>query len=225
MVINTPKGLMQYIRMPYGIKPASSIFQNVMDNLLGNIPMVAVRADDILISGESDAKQLHHLERVMRKLSEVGITIRNEKCRFFMQEVENLGHIIDKFGIRVNPEKTEALKNARDPMNVKELQGSIGGVNYCSKFIPDMASICKPLYELLQDVKWTWGAKQKHAFNLFKIRLTNSPVLAVYSSALELTLDCDASHGVSAVLSQVSSNGNEKPIAFAIRFINKNEHV
>ena len=78
MVVNTPKGLMQYLRMPYGIKPASSIFQNVMDTLLGNIPMVGIRADDILISERTDAGHLQNLEKVLCKLSDVGITIRKD---------------------------------------------------------------------------------------------------------------------------------------------------
>ena len=80
----------------------------------------------------------------------MGVTVRKEKCKFFMLEVENLGHIISKMGIRVNPEKTEALGNVPVPKNVKELQSFIGGVNYYAKFIPNMATLCKPLYDLLK---------------------------------------------------------------------------
>ena len=67
-------------------------------------------------------------------------------------------HIIGKYGIRVNPSKTDALRNAREPKNVEELQSFTGGVNYYSKFIPDMATITKPLYLLLQkNMNWEWG--------------------------------------------------------------------
>ena len=225
MVVNTPKGLMQYLRMPYGIKPASSIFQSVMDTLLGNISMVGIRTDDILISGRTDAEHLQNLEKVVCKLSDVGITIRKEKCNFFMSEGENLGHIIDKYGIRVNPSKTDALRNARKPKNVKELQSFIGGVSYYSKFIPDMATITKPLYLLLQkNMNWEWGDEQKHAFAILKTKLIRPPVLTIYDGKLELKLDCDASmYGLGVVLSHVYPDGNERPIAYASRSLNKHE--
>ena len=158
MVINTNKGLMQYQRMPYGIKPASAIFQGIMDTVLANVPMTGVRTDDILISGRTDEEHLQNLLKVMDLLKVMGVTVRKEKCKFFMLEVENLGHIISKMGIRVNPEKTEALGNVPVPKNVKELQSFIRGVNYYAKFIPNMATLCKPLYDLLKKgTKWTWA--------------------------------------------------------------------
>ena len=39
-VINTCKGRRQYTRMPYGIKPASGIFQKLIENQLNDIPMI-----------------------------------------------------------------------------------------------------------------------------------------------------------------------------------------
>ena len=135
MVINTNKGLMQYQRMPYGIKPASAIFQCIMDNALVNVPTTGVRTDDILISGRTNDEHLKNLGKVMEILKGMGVTVRKEKCNFFMPEVINLGHIISKDGIRVNPEKTEALNNAPVPRNAKELQSFIGGVNYYASLI------------------------------------------------------------------------------------------
>lgn len=51
--------------MRYGIKPASSIFQCMMDNALINVPMTGTRTDDILITGKNDHKHLENLEKVM----------------------------------------------------------------------------------------------------------------------------------------------------------------
>ena len=58
-----------------------------------------------------------------------------------MSEIENLGHVISKHGIRVNPSKIDALLNLPSPTNVKELQCFIAGINY------------QPLYMLLQKDK------------------------------------------------------------------------
>ena len=141
-----------------------------------------------------------------------------------MSEVENLGHIT-KHGIRVNPSKTEALMNLPSPTtNVKELQSFIGGINFYSTFIADMASVCQPLYMLLQkDKEWTWDTPQQSAFETLKYNLTKFPVLAVYGTNLSLKLDCDASqYGLGAVLSKVYPYGDEKPIAFGSRPLSSN---
>ena len=161
----------------------------------------------------------------MEVLKAMGVTVRKEKCKFFMPEVEGLGHIISKEGIRVNPEKTEALNNAPVPRNIKELQSFTGGVNYYAKFIPKMAILCKSLYDLLQKgVEWHWGVKQQEAFGALKAKMTSAPVLEIYNRNLPVKLDCDAStYGIGAVLSHAYPNGEEKPVAFASRTLNKNE--
>ena len=217
MMLNTNKGLMECQRMTDGMKPASGIFQRMMDNEFKGSPMTAVRTDDVIISGRTDEEHLNNITNALKKLCDLGVTVRKEKCRFFMNEVEHLGHIIDRNGIRVNPNKTEALYNAPIPTNVKELQSFIGGVNYYAKFIPDMAKICKPLYKLLQkDIVWSWQNEQERAFHILKSKLTSAPVLAVYDKKLRIKLDCDASkYGVGAVLSQVNANDEENPIAYA----------
>ena len=55
VVINTPKGLFQCNKLPFGIASVPGIFQRVMDSLLQGIPGVVVYLDDILVTGPSDA--------------------------------------------------------------------------------------------------------------------------------------------------------------------------
>ena len=50
VVINTPKGLFRFTRLPFGISASPGTFQQVMDNLLQGIPGVMAYLDDILIS-------------------------------------------------------------------------------------------------------------------------------------------------------------------------------
>ena len=68
--------------MPYGIKPAKSIFQRLIENRLKNIPKTIVRIDDILVTGETDEEHLENLRKVLNVLSQMGVTV-NEKCVFF----------------------------------------------------------------------------------------------------------------------------------------------
>ena len=51
LVVNTPKGLFRYTRLPYGVSSAPGIFQGLMENVLQGIPNVIVYIDDILVMG------------------------------------------------------------------------------------------------------------------------------------------------------------------------------
>ena len=66
VVINTHRGLFRYNRMPFGMSSAPGVFQQVMENLLKDIPKVVVYLDDILITGETKSE---HLETVEEEIS------------------------------------------------------------------------------------------------------------------------------------------------------------
>ncbi|RTG90614.1 uncharacterized protein DC041_0002092 [Schistosoma bovis] len=53
LTINTHRGLFQYSRLPFGVKTAPSIFQQLMDTILSGILEVATYLDDILIVATS----------------------------------------------------------------------------------------------------------------------------------------------------------------------------
>ena len=213
--------------MPYGVTPASAIFQRKMEQALRGVPMTVVKIDDILVTGVDEEDHLRNLKSVLDILSDLGLTVNKAKCRFNEKEVEYLGFILDKNGIHTNKNKTEAIVEAPAPTNIQELQSFLGGVNYYGKFIKDMATVTAPLYELLQkDVSWKWTTRQQEAFANLKSILSGAPILMTYDSSLKLKLACDASsYGVGAVLSQVLPDDTERPIAFASRTLNKHEKM
>ena len=69
-----------------------------------------------------------------------------------------------------------------------------------------------------------WSKGQEEAFSKLKDKLASAPVLMHFSDNLPLKLDTDASqYGVGAVISHVLPTGEEPPIAFASRTLNKSE--
>lgn len=106
---NRHKGLFKVDRMPFGIKTAASIFQKNMEQLFKAMKGVVAFLDDILVSGKDDEEHLKNLKRVFEKLRESGLTVKKEKCKFFEDQVEYLGHIIDKNGLRKVKNKVERL--------------------------------------------------------------------------------------------------------------------
>ena len=83
MVINTCKGLKEPSRMPYGIKPATGIFQRHVENALSGVVRTVVKVDDILVSAVDDADHLANLSKVFQILEDMGATVNRSKCKFF----------------------------------------------------------------------------------------------------------------------------------------------
>ena len=91
LVINTPKGLFRYNRLPYGVSVAPAIFQSVMDRVLQGLP-VACYLDDILIAAPTEQEHNLILEKVMNRLQESGIHLREEKCEIAFSLLVNGFH-------------------------------------------------------------------------------------------------------------------------------------
>ena len=61
-VIYTNKGLVHYIRLPYGISSGPEIFQRVKDTLLKGIQGVVVYLDNMLVTGVTTEEHCKSLE-------------------------------------------------------------------------------------------------------------------------------------------------------------------
>ena len=195
-----------------------------MDNILQGLPGVICYLDDVLITGKTDEEHLANIEAVFARLEEYGIRLKLNKCAFMKESVQYLGHIIDRNGVHTCEAKIEALKSMPMPRNVGELRSFLGLINYYGKFVKNLASICKPLYQLLQkDIKWSWSQECSNAIEILKSKLSHAPVLVHYDAEVKLGLACDASStGLGAVLFHIYSDGTEKPICYASKTLNKN---
>ena len=225
VTINTHKGLFHYTRLPFGVAAAPAIFQRTMEAILRDLPHVCVYLDDILVTGASEAAHLYNLSVVLERLEAAGVRLKREKCSFMLQEVEYLGHRVSARGLQPLASKVQAIQDAPTPKDVSQLQSFLGMLNYYGRFLPDLATLLSPLYELLQSSKkWSWEERQDRSFQEAKKLLATSDVLTHYDPRKPLVLSCDASpYGVGAVLSHRMPDDTEQPIAFASRSLSPTE--
>ncbi|KAL3993537.1 DDB1- and CUL4-associated factor 15 [Sarotherodon galilaeus] len=173
--------------------------------------------DDILVSGPDKQTHLRTLEAVLSRLEDYGLHLKQEKCLFFQESVEYLGHIIDVAGLHKSTEKVRAVMEAPAPADVSQLHSFLGMLNYYGRFIPDLATVLKPLNELLsKEKKWQWTSACESAFQKAKERLASPEILTHYNPELPLCLACDASpYGVGTVLSHIEREASA--IVFGVR--------
>ena len=122
VTINTHHGLFRYTHLPFGIASAPAIFQRTMETILQGLEHVQCYIDDILITGSNEEEHLHNLEEVLKRLSQYGIRVKEDKCAFFKDKVEYLGHQISSEGLHTAPKKVEAIQAAPTPANTQELK-------------------------------------------------------------------------------------------------------
>ena len=222
----TPGGLYQFKVMPFGLTNAPATFQRLMERVLAGLQweICLVYIDDVIIYSQTIEDHLRQLRMVFERLSAAGLKLKPKKCNLFRRQVQYLGHIVSDKGIQTDPDKIKAVADWSTPRTVKEVRSFLGLCSYYRRFVPEFATIARPLIKLTeknQDFEWT--QEQEEAWDLLKTKLTTSPTLSYPDPDAEFILDTDASdQGIGAVLSQVIQ-GEERVIAYGSRVLTKQE--
>ncbi|XP_062709570.1 uncharacterized protein K02A2.6-like [Aedes albopictus] len=219
LTVNTHRGLFQYNRLPPGVKSAPGAFQRIIDSMVAGIPGVKPYLDDILIAGRTKEEHDRNLYAVLNRIREYGFHLRLEKCRFALSQIEFLGHIVDKDGIRPDPSKTDAISKMQPPKDVQQLRSYLGAVNYYGRFVKQMKKLRAPLDNLLKkDARWNWTNECQQSFEQFKAILLSDLLLTHYDPSKEIIVAADASkYGLGAVIMHRFPTGEVKAIAHASR--------
>jgi len=166
----------QFKRVSFGLKNSGVAFQRAMQGILSEFAYknVIVYIDDILIMTKSFDEHMSLVEKVLTTLHTNGIKVKADKCELFKNEVEFLGHIIGKTGIRKSPQYVDKVKHYPKPATVTEMRRFLGLVNFQCKFVKDCSVIAKPLSVLTggpKRKKIVWTQEMDEAFEMLKAKL------------------------------------------------------
>ena len=113
----TSIGLFQFRVMPFGLHGAPATFQRMMDKLLWDVgEYAAAYVDDVVIHSTSWSEHLQHIQRILQKLREAGLTVKPRKCQFGMIRCSYLGHVVGNGEVRPEQCKLEAVENFPIPL-------------------------------------------------------------------------------------------------------------
>lgn len=221
------QGLFEWTRMPNGLKGAPQTWQRYANKVMEGLQHTKVYFDDNCIKSETWSIQdhMHNLQETFERLRKHGLKVNLRKCKFLRRCVKFLGHMIDETGIRVDPEKVNAIHQCPAPTNKTKLKSFLGMVGYYRDYNPKFAVWAKPLYALTKDnTLWKWTRIEQNAFELLRKGLAEAPILVHADPDKPYILQTDAStEGISAIISQIGEDGKEHIVNAASRTLRKEE--
>lgn len=107
----TPWATYVYITMPFGLTNARVTFQRAMDVTFSDIINVflVVYQDYLIAYSKKESDHCGHLKKKIDRAVEYGISLNPKKCAFGVTESNLLGHIISKYGVRIDLERVVAI--------------------------------------------------------------------------------------------------------------------
>jgi len=184
--------------MTFGLTKAPATFQRSLHIILSGLKwqICLVYLDDVIIFSASAEQHVKDVDTVLHRLREAGVTLNLEKCTWFSDEVEYLGHIFRPGQLHVHNKNVDALKHAKFPTTKTQLKSFLGMCNVYRRFLKDFAKRAKPLNALTRaeilpvlppptDVAIAAFADLRNA-------LLCPPVLALPKTNWKLVVDVDA---------------------------------
>ena len=108
----TRYGHFEFLVLPFGLTNAPATFMHLMHQTFREFldDFVLVFLDDILIFSKTLEEHERHVRQVLDVLREEKLYAKESKCEFFKTEVEFLGHIVGRDGVRMMEDKVQGRR-------------------------------------------------------------------------------------------------------------------
>ena len=133
---------------------------------------------------------LNHLQQVLTRLAEAGLTAKLQKCHLGTDHCQYLGHVIGRKIIQPQQDKIESVKEFPIPKSKKDVRTFLGLVGYYRKFIPNFFT---DLTRKAAPTVVQWNSQCQKAFDTLKDSLCQSPLLHSPDFSKQFILQTDAS--------------------------------
>ncbi len=116
-----PWGKYSYLLLPMGYANSAEIFQAEMMDLMEALECVRAYIDNLLVITRGTLEDhLDKLGEVLRRLREAGLKVNAAKSFFCTHEIEYLGYILTRGGIKPQPKKVQVILKLNLSNNIKD---------------------------------------------------------------------------------------------------------
>ncbi len=146
-------GQYQFKVMPFRLNNVQVTFQRLMNKVFKQYigKFVQVYLDDVIIYLNNLDEHKRHIKAVLKKIREANLKLKPSKCQWFQIELKFVGHLVERNGIRSDPQNVKKIKNAEVSKNTMELRRFLGMAQYYRQYINGYADVVRPLYDMLKE--------------------------------------------------------------------------
>jgi len=141
----------------------------------------------MLVKIRQEDDHLDDLKETFDTLCFYNMKLNPRKCAFGLTTRKFQGFMVSQRGIKVNPNKTQAIMEMAPPRNVKVVQSLNGKVAALNRFVSRAIDKCLPFFCMLRK-SFEWTAECQQAFEDLKAYLSSLPLLSPSKPGEELFL-------------------------------------
>ena len=151
--------------------------------------------DDVVIATPTLEDHIERLDEVFACMKRSGLKCKPSKCEILKDSIKYLGRVVDRHGIRPDPDAVEAVLTWKSPKTEHQLMSFLGFAIYYREFIKGYADKVYPMQQLMRHKgkKFTWNNAAEESFQRIKKELCEAPVLGMPTEKGMYVLNTDAS--------------------------------
>nr|GEX92623.1 reverse transcriptase domain-containing protein [Tanacetum cinerariifolium]GEX95861.1 reverse transcriptase domain-containing protein [Tanacetum cinerariifolium]GEY45151.1 reverse transcriptase domain-containing protein [Tanacetum cinerariifolium] len=173
-----------------------------------------VYVDDLVIKSRTEQEVIRDIEETFKTLREINMKLNPKKCTFGMRKCTFLGYKVNVDGLKVCPDKVEAVLSLSSPKCLKDVQKLSGKRGRLNRFLSKSVPFFKALKKYTKKGDFQWNAEAETAFKQIKKLIAELHMLTTPKKKEELIIyQAPAKEVVSAVL-MTERKGKQMPIYF-----------
>ncbi|GJV34121.1 reverse transcriptase domain-containing protein [Tanacetum coccineum] len=194
-------------------------------NWLSNPVMIGknleVYVDDLVIKSRTEDEIVHDIEETFKTLRGINMKLNPKNCTFRVEEGMFLGYKVNTKGLKVCPDKVDAVLNLPSLKCLKDMQKLHGKLASLNRFLAKSAEKSLPFFKTLKKCTkksdFHWTTEMEEAFKQMKQLIAELPMLTAPMEKEELIVYlATTKETVSAVL-MTEREAKQMPIYFVSR--------
>ncbi|GKC21514.1 reverse transcriptase domain-containing protein [Tanacetum coccineum] len=170
-------------KMPFGLRNVGATYQRLMDKAFHKQigKNLEVYVDDLVIKSRTEDEIVRDIEETFKTLREINMKLNPKKCTFGVEEGMFLGYKVNTRGLKVCPDKVDAVLSLPSPKCLKDVQKLNGKLASLNRFLAKSAEKSLPFFKTLKkctkksDFHWTTEAEE--AFKQMKQLIAKLPMI------------------------------------------------
>ncbi|GKE50955.1 reverse transcriptase domain-containing protein [Tanacetum coccineum] len=120
----TSQGIFCYTKMPFGLRNAGETYQRLVDKAFHKQigKNLEVYVDDLVIKSRMEDEIVRDIKETFKTLRKINMKLNPKKCTFGVEEGMFLGYKVNAKGLKVCPDKVDAVLSLLSPKCLKDVQ-------------------------------------------------------------------------------------------------------